>query len=454
MAKVKTKFICQQCGYESIRYMGKCPNCGEWGTLVEEVEQDLKPSIEHANTFQNNIKPHLIKDIEINNEFRTSTKISELDRVLGGGFVQGSLVLVAGDPGIGKSTLILQTSGKLCEQGKKVLYASAEESASQIKSRAERLNINSDSLYVYSQTNLELIKSQIEELKPDFLIIDSVQAVFTDTISSSAGSVSQIRECCNILMHLAKCENITVIVIGHVTKEGNIAGPKMLEHMVDAVIQFEGDKYKTYRMLRTTKNRFGTTSEVGLFDMKSDGLVEITNSSDIFLDVNQQDSTGSVVIVTNEGTRPILVEIQALVGSTSYASPRRVTNGVDMNRLLQILAVLEKRVGVNLSKQDVYVNVIGGIDIKEPATDLGVAMAIVSCFRDKLIDKKTVIIGEIGLSGEIRSVTNIEKRLIEAQKLGFEKAIIPDGNKNAIKSLDIKCVGVKKLMDTIKECCF
>lgn len=455
MAKVKTKFTCQQCGYESVRYMGKCPNCSAWGSFVEEVDEDLTPKAEHAEIFQNDTKPTLIKNIEVNDEFRTSTNISEFDRVLGGGFVQGSLVLLAGDPGIGKSTLVLQTSGQLCAQGKKVLYASAEESATQIKSRAERLNINSESLYVYSQTNLECIKSQISELKPDFLIIDSVQAVFTNTITSSAGSLSQIRECCNILMHLAKCENITVVVIGHVTKEGNIAGPKMLEHMVDVVLQFEGDKYKSYRMLRSIKNRFGTTLEVGLFDMKDTGLVEITNSGDIFLDINHENATGSVVIVTNEGTRPILVEIQALVGSTSYPAPRRVTNGVDTNRVLQILAVLEKRVGLNFSKQDVYVNVIGGIDIKEPAADLGIAIAIVSCFKDKLVDNKTVIVGEIGLSGEVRSITNLEKRLIEAEKLGFKTAVIPKSNtKNLSKDLKIKLVGVNKVTDALKECCF
>ena len=454
MGKVKSKYVCQQCGYESIRYIGKCPNCNSWSSFVEEVEQDLTVKTEHAEVFQNDTKPTLINDIEVNDEFRTSTKISEFDRVLGGGFVQGSLVLLAGDPGIGKSTLVLQTSGKLCEQGKKVLYASAEESASQIKSRAERLKINSDSLYVYSQTNIECIKSQIKELKPDFLIIDSVQAVFTNTITSSAGSISQIRECCNILMHLAKCENITVIVIGHVTKEGNIAGPKMLEHMVDVVIQFEGDKYKSYRMLRTIKNRFGTTSEVGLFDMKDTGLIEITNAGDIFLDINHENSTGSVVIVTNEGTRPILVEIQALVGSTSYPAPRRVTNGVDTNRVLQILAVLEKRVGLNFSKQDVYVNVIGGIDIKEPAADLGIAVAIVSCFKDKLVDNKTVIIGEIGLSGEIRLVNNLEKRLTEAQKLGFTTAIIPKSDNKTLKTFSIKCIEASKITDALKVCCF
>ncbi len=455
MGKVKSKYVCQQCGYESIRYIGKCPNCNAWGSFVEEVEADLTPKVGHAEIFQNDTKPTLIKEIEVNDEFRTSTKISEFDRVLGGGFVQGSLILLAGDPGIGKSTLVLQTSGKLCEQGKKVLYASAEESASQIKSRAERLKINSDSLYVYSQTNIECIKSQISELKPDFLIIDSVQAVFTNTITSSAGSISQIRECCNILMRLAKCENITVIVIGHVTKEGNIAGPKMLEHMVDTVIQFEGDKYKSYRILRAIKNRFGTTSEVGLFEMKDTGLVEITNAGDIFLDINHENSTGSVVIVTNEGTRPILVEIQALVGSTSYPAPRRVTNGVDTNRVLQILAVLEKRVGLNFSKQDVYVNVIGGVDIKEPAADLGIAVAIVSCFKDKLVDNKTVIIGEIGLSGEIRMVNNLEKRLIEAEKLGFTTAIVPKSiDKNLQKNFSIKCIEASKITDALKDCCF
>lgn len=361
-------------------------------------------------------------------------------------------MLIAGDPGIGKSTILLQTSGELCKNGQKILYVSAEESASQLKLRANRLGIKAENLYIYPQTNLESIRAQIDELQPDMIVIDSIQAIYSQTISSSAGSVSQIRECCNILMQIAKNRGITTIVIGHVTKDGNIAGPKILEHMVDTVISFEGDKYKSYRMLRSMKNRFGNTSEVGIFEMQTQGLVEVKNPNELFLNERSQDAIpGSAIIVTNEGTRPLLVEIQALVGTTPYPTPRRVTNGVDNSRLLQILAVLEKRVGLNLSKQDVYVNVMGGIEIDEPSADLGIAIAIATCARDVVVDPQTVIIGEIGLSGEIHPVSNIEKRLNEAVTSGFKKAIIPYANRNIIND-KIKIVPVKRLIDAITAC--
>ena len=372
---------------------------------------------------------------------------------MGGGFVQGSLVLLAGDPGIGKSTITLQTCGQICRADKKVLYISAEESSSQIKLRAERLNIATDTLYIYPQTNMENIKNQIEEVSPDFVVIDSIQAIYSNNVASSAGSVSQIRECTNILMHIAKSKNITTIVIGHVTKDGNIAGPKILEHMVDTVIYFEGDKYKSYRMLRAMKNRFGNTSEVGIFEMHSDGLHEITNPNELFLNERSRIAApGNAIIVTNEGTRPLMVEIQALVGSTSYPSPRRVTNGIDLSRLHQILAVLEKRVGLDFSKQDVYVNVMGGIDINEPSADLGVALAVATCARDVVVDPQTVIIGEIGLSGEIYPVNNIEKRLNEAAISGFKKAIIPHGNNIPKNYENLEIIKVKKIIDAIVSC--
>ena len=396
MAKVKSKYVCQNCGYETAGYLGKCPECGSWGSFVEELSAPVekKTEIEVFDTTP----PMTLDEIEMNSEIRMSTNISEFDRVLGGGIVQGSLVLIAGDPGIGKSTILLQTSGELCNAGKKVLYISAEESASQIKLRAERLGVKSNTLFIYPQTNLELIKKHIESMKPDLVIVDSIQAIYTSMIQSSAGSVSQIRECCNMLMHIAKSQNISIIVIGHVTKEGNIAGPKVLEHMVDTVIQFEGDKTKTYRILRSIKNRFGNTSEVGIFEMSATGLTEVINPSELFLkEYNQTQTPGSTIIVTSEGTRPLLVEIQALVGTTPYPAPRRIANGVDTGRVLQILAVLEKRIGLNLSKQDVYVNVIGGIDVNEPAADLGIALAIVTCVRDVVFDPQTAIIGEIGL---------------------------------------------------------
>lgn len=452
MAKVKSKWICQQCGYESAGYLGKCPECGAWTSFVEEVQNNLKPQNISPQGIANDTKPSLINDIHIGEEVRISTNISEFDRILGGGLVQGSLVLIAGDPGIGKSTILLQTSGELCNNGQKILYVSAEESASQLKLRANRLGINSDKLYIYPQTNLESIRQQITELQPDTIVIDSIQAIYSQTISSSAGSVSQIRECCNILMQIAKTQNITIIVIGHVTKDGNIAGPKILEHMVDTVISFEGDKYKSYRMLRSMKNRFGNTSEVGIFEMQAKGLVEVKNPNELFLNERSQDAIpGSAIIVTNEGTRPLLVEIQALVGTTPYPTPRRVTNGVDNSRLLQILAVLEKRVGLNLSKQDVYINVMGGIEIDEPSADLGIALAIATCARDVVVDPQTVIIGEIGLSGEIHPVNNIEKRLNEAITSGFKKAIIPYANRN-IENEKIKIVPVKRLIDAITAC--
>lgn len=454
MAKVKTKWICQECGYETAGYLGKCPECGSWNSLVEEVQQSFDARTENNLLTVNNQKPSLINDIELSTEVRTKTGILEFDRVLGGGLVQGSLVLIAGDPGIGKSTLLLQTSGLLCKNEKRVLYVSAEESSSQLKLRAERLCIKADNLFVYSQTSFEHIKNEIENLKPDVVIVDSIQAIYTQNISSSAGSVSQIRECCNYLMHIAKSKNVTIIVVGHVTKDGNIAGPKVLEHMVDAVIQFEGDKYKSYRLLRSIKNRFGNTSEVGVFEMRTEGLVEVSNPSELFLNEHSEiTAPGSVIIATNEGTRPLLVEIQALVGTTPYPTPRRVSNGVDSGRVLQILAVLEKRVGLNLSKQDVYVNVIGGIEIDEPAADLGIALAVATCARDVVVDSHTVIIGEIGLSGEIRAVNNVEKRIKEAQKLGFKKAIIPDANKKLQEKIEnIEIVKVKRLIDAISAC--
>ena len=455
MAKVKTKWVCQNCGYETPKYLGKCPDCGQWSSFVEEVvDTAFSSAAQTLHSAMNDTKPCLINEIILDNAIRFSTGIEEFDRVLGGGLVQGSIVLLAGDPGIGKSTILLQTGKYICNRDRKALYVSAEESASQVKLRAKRLGVESGSLFVYSQTNFELIKEQINEIKPDVLIIDSIQAIYTSTVTSSPGSVSQIRECTNILMDIAKNKNITVVVVGHVTKDGNIAGPKILEHMVDTVIYFEGDRYKSYRLLRCMKNRFGTTNEVGVFNMCDDGLHEIANPSELFLNERGNNSTpGSVVIATNEGTRPLLIEIQALVGATSYPSPRRVSNGVDYNRLLQILAVLEKRIGLNLSKQDVYVNVIGGIEVDEPAADLGVALAVVTCARDVCVSSDTVIVGEIGLSGEIRAVNNLEKRIKEAEKLGFKKIVVPAVNSlEKIETDKIAVIPVKRLMDAITAC--
>ena len=451
MAKVKTKWVCQNCGYETPKYIGKCPDCNNWGTLVEEVE--LKTQTTNQSVVIDDSPVCLINEIEITESIKVPSGFEELDRVLGGGLVQGSLVLLAGDPGIGKSTLVLQTAGNICKQGKKLLYVCAEESGSQVKLRAQRLDVNTDNLYVYSQTNLEAVITQIDNLKPEILVIDSIQSIYTTNITSSSGSVSQIRECTNALMDIAKNKNITVIVIGHVTKDGNIAGPKVLEHMVDTVIYFEGDKYKSQRLLRSIKNRFGSTNEIGVFNMVENGLEEVTNPSELFMKERTDNATpGSVIIATNEGTRALLVEVQALVGTTSYPAPRRVATGIEYNRLLQIIAVLEKRIGLNLSKHDVYVNVIGGIEIDEPAADLGIALAIATCYRDVIVDPDCVIIGEISLSGEIRNVSNLEKRIYEAQKLGFKKAIVPKLSKKLPSNFEIEVIQVPRLMDAITAC--
>lgn len=453
MAKIKTKWICQNCGYETPKYMGKCPECSAWGTFVEEKEEISTKK--EAVKLVDEGTVSLINEIEIDETVRLSTGFEEFDRVLGGGAVTGSTILLAGDPGIGKSTLVLQTAKAIADAGKKVLYICAEESSGQIKLRAERLNVNSKLIYVYSQTDVENIKSQIEKIQPDFLIIDSIQAVFVREISTGAGSVSQIRECTNVFTEIAKNKNITTIIIGHVTKDGNIAGPKVLEHMVDVVLHFEGDKYKTYRILRGIKNRFGCTNEIGIFNMVENGLSEVTNPGEIFLNERSNTITpGSTIIIASEGNRAITAEIQALVGTTAYPAPRRVTNGIDYNRLLQILAVIEKRIGLKFNTSDVYVNITGGIEIDEPAADLGIALAIITCARDVIVDPGTAIVGEIGLSGEIRKVNNIEKRISEAQKLGFKNIIIPKGNLKTNKEFELKITEVEKLADAVTSCVY
>ncbi|MBR5304285.1 MAG: DNA repair protein RadA [Candidatus Gastranaerophilales bacterium] len=457
MAKVKTKWVCQNCGYETVSYLGRCPDCSQFGTFVEETTQVVATdSSKLANQISNDSKVSLIKEIEFDEKIRFKTNIEELNRVLGGGFVQGSLSLLAGDPGIGKSTLVLQTTKSICDikinnQNLKVLYVCAEESPLQVKLRAKRLGVEPDNLYLTNQTCINELINQIDVIKPNFLIVDSIQSVFCANVSSSTGSVSQIRECTNALMQIAKQKNITTIVIGHVTKEGNIAGPKVLEHMVDCVINFEGDKYKQYRILRCIKNRFGAISEVGVFKMEDDGLNEVSSPSQMLME-QHQGAFGSAVVATLEGSRIFLHEIQALVGSTNYANPRRVAVGIEYNRLLQILAVLEKKVGLNLSKQDVYVNVVGGIDIVEPSYDLALALAIISSIREIPIRPDTILIGEVGLLGEIRYVENIERRLKEAQKLGFKRAIVPKMNdKTSAKLLNVglEIKQVSKLTDAI-----
>lgn len=457
MAKVKTKWVCQNCGYETVSYLGRCPECSQFGTFIEETISSIKiESSKPSNQLSGDAKVSKIKEIELDEKIRFKTNIEELNRVLGGGFVQGSLSLLAGDPGIGKSTLVLQTTKSICEikinnENLKVLYICAEESPLQVKLRAKRLGVEPENLYLTNQTCIDEVINQIEVIKPDFLIVDSIQSVFCANVASSAGSVSQIRECTNVLMRIAKQKNITTIIIGHVTKEGNIAGPKVLEHMVDCVINFEGDKYKQYRILRCIKNRFGAISEVGVFKMEDDGLVEVNSPSQMLLE-QHQGASGSAVVATLEGSRIFLHEIQALVGSTNYANPRRVAVGIEYNRLLQVLAVLEKKVGLNLSKQDVYVNVVGGIDIVEPSYDMALALAIISSIREIPIRPDTILIGEVGLLGEIRYVDNVERRLKEAQKLGFKRAIIPKLNNKTVEKLfefDLEIKQVSKLTDAI-----
>ena len=453
MAKVKTKWVCQNCGYETSGYLGKCPDCSSWGSLVEEVTTKNAGAASLKFDRPSESTPQLLQDISFDENIRYKTGMAEFDNVLGGGLVKGSLVLIGGDPGIGKSTITLQTPGNISRAGLKTLYATAEESGSQIKMRSERLGVESENLYILTETNIEEIKKGIDLISPEVVIIDSIQAVYSQGISSSPGSVSQVRECCSILMNIAKTRGITIVVIGHVTKDGAIAGPKVLEHMVDTVLYFEGDRYKSYRLLRTMKNRFGSTNEIGVFNMESAGLVEVTNPSQLFLSERGDSVTpGSVVIAVNEGARPILVEIQALVGATSYPSPRRVATGIGYNRVLQILAVLEKRVGLNLSKQDVYVNAVGGINTQEPSADLGVALAVATCARNVTVDPSAVIIGEVGLSGEIRRASSLEQKIIEAKKLGFKKVIIPSSNlplKDKPKGIEI--IGVSRLIEAISK---
>lgn len=449
IAKAKTIFICQECGYETPRWMGKCPACNNWGSLVEEIH-------EKGTTKKGNIggeaKPVRLDQIAYTDEERFNTGLSELDRVLGGGIVKGSLILVGGDPGIGKSTLLLQVCSTIKMNGI-VLYVSGEESIRQIKMRADRLGIRSERLELVSENNLDLIENMIEKIKPELVIIDSIQTVYIEEITSAPGSVSQVREAASRLMHIAKKMGIATVIIGHVTKEGAIAGPRVLEHMVDAVLYFEGDRNFTYRILRAIKNRFGSTNEIGMFEMKEEGLMEVTDVSKVLLSERPGDMPGSVIISSLEGTRPVLVEIQALVSSSPFGMPRRMANGLDYNRVILLTAVLEKRIGLNLHNQDVYVNVVGGLRLDEPAVDLGLVTAIVSSFRNVKARHDMVVIGEVGLTGEIRAVGNIEKRLNEAEKSGFKCCIIPEGNlKQISKEGLLEIIGVRDIKQALEYC--
>ncbi|WP_082730206.1 MULTISPECIES: DNA repair protein RadA [Streptococcus] len=450
MAKKKTTFVCQNCEYHSPKYLGRCPNCGSWSSFVEEVEA---AEVKHARVSLTGEKTRPMKlaevtSIDVN---RTKTEMDEFNRVLGGGVVPGSLVLIGGDPGIGKSTLLLQVSTQLSHQGT-VLYVSGEESAEQIKLRAERLGDIDSEFYLYAETNMQNIRTEIEKIKPDFLIIDSIQTVMSPEISSVQGSVSQVREVTAELMQLAKTNNIATFIVGHMTKEGTLAGPRTLEHMVDTVLYFEGERQHTFRILRAVKNRFGSTNEIGIFEMQSGGLVEVVNPSEVFLEERLDGATGSSIVVTMEGTRPILAEVQALVTPTMFGNAKRTTTGLDFNRASLIMAVLEKRAGLLLQNQDAYLKSAGGVKLDEPAIDLAVAVAIASSYKDLPTNPQECFIGEIGLTGEIRRVNRIEQRINEAAKLGFTKVYAPKNSLNGLKVPDnIQVIGVTTIGQVLKK---
>ncbi len=438
--KTKTVFSCQSCGYQSPKWLGRCPDCNSWNSFVEEDYSAPSAKTKERKALYKD-EPVLLRDVEVKEEHRLKTGISELDRVLGGGIVEGCVVLIGGDPGVGKSTVSLQVSNQLTEKGHTVLYVSGEESVSQTKLRAHRLGAGKDgNLYIVNQTDLSLIIEYIKKLKPDVVIIDSIQVIFEPSISSSPGSVSQVRECAGILTQLAKTSGASIFIIGHVTKEGAIAGPRVLEHIVDTVLYFEGDRFSIYRILRAVKNRFGSTNEIGVFEMTSGGLKEVKNPSEIFLSEKPHDVSGSVVVSILEGSRPLLVEVQSLLSSSSFGYARRRVQGFDYNRLSLLVAVLEKRIGLRLEAEDIFVNVAGGIKIEDPAADLGVAVAVASAFRGMPALSEAVFLGEIGLAGEIRSVSQVGLRINEAAKLGFKHCILP---KNNLKNLDYKKEGIE-----------
>jgi len=439
MGKIKTKYVCQECGAISNKWLGKCPTCHEWNTFVEEYEE--KPVVTKSVGISTNKKPVPLNQVTIDDEVRYKTQINELDNVLGGGIVKGSLVLVGGDPGIGKSTLLLQVASAVGDTNLRVLYVSGEESLKQTKLRADRLGITSDQILLVSENNLDYIVKYVEEFKPDVLIIDSIQTVYNPNVQSSPGSVSQVREATATLMKISKVDAVATFIVGHVTKSGSIAGPKVLEHMVDTVLYFEGDKNHTFRILRGVKNRFGSTNEIGIFEMSFKGLKEVKNPSEIFLSNRPESAPGSVVVAGMEGTRPVLVEIQALISNSSFGMPRRMAVGVDHNKVVMMMAILEKRLGIQIQGCDAYLNVVGGMQLSEPAIDLAIVAAVISSFKNKILDEGVVIFGEVGLTGEVRSVSHIEQRIHEAIKLGFKKCVIPKGNlEHTVSGIDIIAV--------------
>lgn len=452
MARAKTLFVCQDCGYESPKWLGKCPGCGAWNTMVEELQPAVtatRPGISPG--LSTGEKPVAISAVEVEDTPRFPTGSLELDRVLGGGIVPGSFVLVGGDPGIGKSTILLQLAARVAQNQGPVLYVSGEESARQVRLRADRLGTLEDRLYVLSETNLDTIEQHAAHLAPVLLIVDSIQTVFRPDLPSAPGSVSQVREGAAQLLRLAKTRGTAVFIAGHVTKEGSLAGPRVLEHIVDTVLYFEGERHASFRVLRAVKNRFGSTNEIGLFEMRDLGLVEVLNASELFLSQRPLGVAGSVVVPSMEGTRPLLVEVQALVSATTFVSPRRTADGIDLNRVQLLIAVLEKRVGLLLGNHDAYVKVAGGVKIAEPAVDMGLAAALASSYRDRPADARTVVIGEVGLAGEVRAVSRVEQRLREAEKMGFRRAVLPNANlKNLSVKTPLELVGVETVMEGLE----
>ncbi len=450
MAKARTTaFFCKECGYESAKWMGQCPGCRQWNTFVEELT-GKKDWVSGRISPLKRAKPSLLSEISIEEKDRVSTGYRELDRVLGGGVVGGSLVLVGGDPGIGKSTLLLQVCRNLAAGGQKVLYISGEESLKQIKLRANRIGTVTGELLFLCETSLDQIQETIGEVKPEIVIIDSIQTMFREEVASAPGSVSQVRESTNLLMQIAKGDGITIFIVGHVTKEGVVAGPRVLEHMVDTVLYFEGDRHASYRILRGVKNRFGSTNEIGVFEMREQGLVEVENPSEFMLDGRPQGASGAVVACAMEGTRPILLEVQALVAQSNLGIPRRTSAGTDYNRVNLLVAVLEKRCRYEMGRYDVYVNIAGGMKMNEPALDLPILMALVSSLKDRPVDEKTILFGEVGLSGEVRAVSLAEQRVNEAVKLGFETCILPQICLDKMKKREgIRLIGVKNVREAI-----
>lgn len=445
----KTVFFCQNCGHEETKWLGQCPMCKEWNTFVEEkvIASSVSANVKTDRDIEKKIVA--LSQVNTDEQKRFQTGMKELDRVLGGGIVPGSLVLVGGDPGIGKSTLLLQVCQKLAKE-RQVLYISGEESLVQIKLRANRMGNFSDNMKLFCETNLGTIRDVIEKKQPEFVVIDSIQTMYSEEVASAPGSVSQVRESTNVFMQLAKGLGITIFIVGHVTKEGTVAGPRVLEHMVDTVLYFEGDRHASYRILRGVKNRFGSTNEIGVFEMRQNGLVEVENPSEYMLSGKPENASGSVVACSIEGTRPLLIEIQALVCDTNFGMPRRTATGTDYNRVNLLMAVLEKRIGLHLANCDAYVNIAGGIRMNEPAIDLGIVMAIVSSYKNRPVDERMIVFGEVGLSGEVRAVNMPEQRVTEAKKLGFETCVVPEVSLDMVKGIKgIKIIGVKTINDAM-----